>query len=81
MNWFLPPDAVQMVAGHGKLITGGASNNLCLWSVTGVAKLQNAEGQDGYVILILSQLEVSTYDVWNLQMCVIFCECDGKHQL
>ena len=41
---------MQLIAGDGKLITGGASQNLCLWSVGGVANVRNAEDHEKYVL-------------------------------
>ena len=40
-----------MIVCDGKLITGGASQNLCLWSVTGVANLRNTEDQQTFVFI------------------------------
>ena len=42
-----------MVAGDGKLITGGVSQNLCLWSVAGVSHMRSAEDNEKFVFYSL----------------------------
>ena len=42
-----------MIAGDGKLITGGTSQSLCLWSVAAVAHLKSTEDHKKYAIVFL----------------------------
>ena len=44
---FCPFFIVEITAKDGKLITGGLSKNLCLWSVSGVAGLRDPEEHQG----------------------------------
>ncbi|XP_065066075.1 WD repeat-containing protein 90-like [Rhopilema esculentum] len=68
-------EILQMIAEKDKLITGGASNNLCLWSVAGVAGLREQEDPNSE---ILARNTLVMDDEMQLDGCIISAVFDGN---